>query len=1654
MALFCAFLIVATTVTVPPTSVFATTPDETEGGGLSASEGAGIASAEADGALAIAPALEPAEVTPPLTDAPIETDAAAAPTTALEPVEPILPLTDVPIDAPVEALIDVLEPDAQEEARANVADLQGEGSFAPLDGDPPAPATVATLSFTAQTTSDGPVSTTDDQPKVGLSAKVGDMVTIKATITANGAAYGFTAGFPYNSDYLQLDTTTWEADNPGFSAPAIIGWQAVRQIRVNANSDGETLFLSQDNPSRTITFKFKAIRPSSTGAYMSFDAGTMLNRAALLTDSTLRIEEMTYNGSITGNFIGGNSIPARVKAGTLVLQDNPTDRVDINITALANASITFDAAENPLKGHIGETVAFTLTISSDVDAYGFGVVLNFETLSSGLGDNLQVLEVDTDRFAQDNHGLICEVRGGNRWVYRESDGSTVAIKANKPLNVTVRAKVLHETGIGSSLGGASLNAAIPAFLILDPTVRITGEGGLAPLGNERANVVAAELAGTVLVASSPDVLEIVPAYHVSAVIESGVPGFVGTGTQQPITVPMTINAPADKDVYGFEVALNPAAASYASVVLDNALTKAANPGLSLNTVYGTASIGTNYLQVYIESDGVTPVIKKGGTLTINLVYLPVLTKGPATVTVGVEAMSATHLFLSYCRHRLVLLTDPLVRVQAGGEGLTTVNFDRANILAAETAGKIVVAEVTNGSIVLKAKIEGLTLDSSGRYQITTATDLQAFADAVNGGENRIHGYITKAIDASTLDSFEGIGTIEHPYRGTLAGYSSSTAKVTISRSVTGGSDVAVGGLVNYLGSGGVVNYCTILGTLDVSGVTGTASVGGAVGRSDGGTMNGVINNATITATGVNSSVGGAVGTAASASLGNCRNTGQIVGGTNAGGIVGSSTNSGISASTNAAAVTGSVNAGGIVGVATGGTVSTSGNGVYVSAIKSRSGGGSITGNTSAGGVAGTASGVAFNNCYNTGAVQGGIQAGGIVGNLAGGSVTESWSSADGTVASSVASAAVGGIIGRVSAEGSAVRFNSNLAAVSAGGAGASAGGVLGAYSVAPQEYKGNYYLMGSALGDAFGALFTSLEHLALTGATSSVPGKYVYQADSPEKDGDGVYLLQTADDVMWFATTVNTNTAQTADVDGNEISGRLVNDLDLSDTQFSGIGMPTPDTARYIGTFDGGGHTVTVKLSSGAFFSYCGNGVVIKNLTVAGSVTGSAGVVAAIQGGSIIDCVNEATVTGAAGIVAQAVPFPADTATITISGCVNNGAINAAGGSIGGIVATLRGNTLVTDCTNNGVISGAGQYTGGIAGLVEVGVTRDVKITGCHNTADVSTTAPPSPSIVNYDSIGGIVGSVKGLDVASGNLAELIIDSCTNSGDISGTVVRLGGICGAAQNSGYSSDLKIINCVNTGDVTNLYDGDDPFIIAYIRAGGILGRTDNLYTVDGSGVSHTHEVVTGNTNHGNVSSLKGGTLSSIVAGKEGTITGNSSSVLVGNDANDPNITYTGSNPDPGPNPDPDPDPDPNSPGDPDLPSNPDTPNPGNNPGITPGPSSPTGPTVPLLPIFPSPSVADSTTAVTAAPQTTPEQTPAPALATPTEPQPQQTQPEPETPLSDTTTATEVVLTPVPLGLGFQTVANTVLTLAVGFIALGVFILGGFIFWRMYKRRIDQ
>jgi hypothetical protein len=150
-----------------------------------------------------------------------------------------------------------------------------------------------------------------------------------------------------------------------------------------------------------------------------------------------------------------------------------------------------------------------------------------------------------------------------------------------------------------------------------------------------------------------------------------------------------------------------------------------------------------------------------------------------------------------------------------------------------------------------------------------------------------------------------------------------------------------------------------------------------------------------------------------------------------------------------------------------------------------------------------------------------------------------------------------------------------------------------------------------------------------------------------------------------------------------------------------------------------------------------------------------------------------------------------------------------------------------------------------------------------------------------------------------------------------------------------------------------------------------------------------------------------------------------------------------------------------PGDPDVPDDPGVPgDPGDDGGGTPedpgDPQVPSAPSNPQIPGIGPPATSDPTPEGAETPvadrsasesgNTTDNR----VVEVTTE---QQVVPEVETPLSDTVTASEVALTPIPLGLGFQTVANAVLTLVVGFVALGILILGGFAFWRMYRRRID-
>ena len=201
---------------------------------------------------------------------------------------------------------------------------------------------------------------------------------------------------------------------------------------------------------------------------------------------------------------------------------------------------------------------------------------------------------------------------------------------------------------------------------------------------------------------------------------------------------------------------------------------------------------------------------------------------------------------------------------------------------------------------------------------------------------------------------------------------------------------------------------------------------------------------------------------------------------------------------------------------------------------------------------------------------------------------------------------------------------------------------------------------------------------------------------------------------------------------------KLLRDVELTDTW-----TPVGDSSTpFKGTFDGDGHKITgLKINTGSYiglFGYVGEGATIKNVNlvganvfgvkrvgaligqikgnatvsnctvdstshVAGSDSNTGGLIGEAAGGITVKLeklINYATVMNtenngpsrAAGIIAQVTSG----ANVTITNCVNNGAITTNTGYAGGIVAAKQGSSKVSfeNCSNAGTLTG--NYKGSL----------------------------------------------------------------------------------------------------------------------------------------------------------------------------------------------------------------------------------------------------------------------------------------------------------------------------------------------------------------------
>ena len=252
---------------------------------------------------------------------------------------------------------------------------------------------------------------------------------------------------------------------------------------------------------------------------------------------------------------------------------------------------------------------------------------------------------------------------------------------------------------------------------------------------------------------------------------------------------------------------------------------------------------------------------------------------------------------------------------------------------------------------------------------------------------------------------------------------------------------------------------------------------------------------------------------------------------------------------------------------------------------------------------------------------------------------------------------------------------------------------------------------------------------------------------APTQDKSGVYLIDTAAKLAWFADAVNGGQ--------KAISGKLTANINLNGKTWTAIGT---DSNKFAGTLDGDNYTVSGLAGTGGLVYYLSANGTVKSLCVDCAIDGTSNVggIADKSEGRIENCLvsgyikgGDDVIFGVGGIVGHGV------AGNVISGCVSTADIlfkysryavqNGAGGIVGytygtvencyfagnvhtnaksvsaggfgGLVGCARSNAVMKDCYTVGAVTGPESSFGAVVGKVNSGAA----ITNC---AYLDTVAP------------------------------------------------------------------------------------------------------------------------------------------------------------------------------------------------------------------------------------------------------------------------------------------------------------------------------------------
>lgn len=307
------------------------------------------------------------------------------------------------------------------------------------------------------------------------------------------------------------------------------------------------------------------------------------------------------------------------------------------------------------------------------------------------------------------------------------------------------------------------------------------------------------------------------------------------------------------------------------------------------------------------------------------------------------------------------------------------------------------------------------------------------------------------------------------------------------------------------------------------------------------------------------------------------------------------------------------------------------------------------------------------------------------------------------------------------------------------------------------ETDGGYKLY---LGETYAYTVTKADYITVSGSFTAAKNDTITVTltyagagwdgttkTAPTQDKSGVYLIDTAAKLAWFADAVNKG--------GTTISGKLTANINLNGKTWTAIGT---DSNKFAGTLDGDSHTVSGLAGTGGLVYYLSANGTVKSLCVDCAIDGTSNVggIADKSEGRIENCLvsgyikgGNDTIFGVGGIVGHGV------AGNVISGCVSTADIlfkysryavqNGAGGIVGytygtvencyfagnvhtnaksvsaggfgGLVGCARSNAVMKDCYTVGAVTGPESSFGAVVGKVNSGAT----ITNC---AYLDTVAP------------------------------------------------------------------------------------------------------------------------------------------------------------------------------------------------------------------------------------------------------------------------------------------------------------------------------------------